>query len=337
MWKRLKNYQKFSVNDFALDEYFQSWVLTPDENNEAYWRSWLNEHSEKSAEVEEARAILHNFNLTQYRLPPEDISELWKSIQQENVGEHGIGRQSSRKIYRWYWAAAAVILLGIAASLLQRDNDQFEYQTQFGETKTILLPDSSTVILNANSRIVLNKDLGNQPVRDVWLEGEAFFSVVHKQNNQPFKVNTPGGVAVEVLGTTFNVYNRSLDTKVFLNTGQIRLSLPSVDKEENKILMKPGELVEYKKNRYSKRMVDPRIYSAWTEKKIILNQTTLREMIQMAKDNYGLEIGVQSDKMLEQSVSGSMPIGDKDSFANQMAKVFHLKVSLENNRYLLKE
>lgn len=297
----------------------------------------MNEHPEKSSEAEEARQILHNFNLTRYALPAEDVSELWTRIQQENNFEQSKASRKPLRTYRGYWAAAAIMLMGVSVALLQNDNAQLEYQTKFGETKTILLPDSSIVILNANSRIVFNKDLDKQPVRDIWLEGEAFFTVVHKQNHQPFKVSTPGGVAIEVLGTTFNVYNRSVDTKVVLNTGEIRLSLPTVDKKENKILMKPGELVEYNKDRYSKRIVDPRIYAAWTEKKIILNQTSLQEMIRMARDNYNLEIVVQSEKMLLESVSGSMPIGDKENFVSQIAKVFHLKVVHEGNKYLLKE
>lgn len=337
MWKRLKKYQNFSVNDFALDEYFQSWVLTPDENTEGFWRTWLNEHPQKAHEAEEARQILQNFNLTRHTLTNEDVSELWKRIQADNKLAQNQARREPLRTFRWYWAAAAMILIGVTVALFQKDDDQYEYKTKFGETKTILLPDSSTVILNANSRIVFNKDLDKQPVRDIWLEGEAFFTVVHKQNHRPFKVSTPGGVGVEVLGTTFNVYNRSVDTKVVLNTGEIRLSLPNASKEENKILMKPGELVEYNKDQYTKRVVDPRIYAAWTEKKIILNQTTLQEMIQMARDNYGLEIGVESAKMLLQSVSGSMPISDKENFVSQVAKVFHLKVVHDDNKYLLRE
>ena len=335
----VKNYQYFAVKDFSLDEYFQSWVLTPDESNEAFWRSWLQENPDKFNEVVEAREILLNFNLIRYTLPSEDVSGLWKRIQgsKEIDVDHPLKKHQGRN-YRWYWVAAAIVLMGVAIPLIiQRDSGQLEYQTEFGETKTVLLPDSSTVILNANSRITFNKDLDKQLVRDIWLEGEAFFSVVHKQDNQPFKVSTPGGVAVEVMGTTFDVYSRSIDTKVVLNTGQIRLSLPSANKEENKILMKPGELVEYNKDQYSKRVVDPRIYAAWTQKKIILNQTTLQEMIRMAKDNYGLEIDVESEKMLLQSVSGSMPLGDKENFVSQVSKVFHLTVVRDGDKYLLKE
>jgi ferric-dicitrate binding protein FerR (iron transport regulator) len=83
--------------------------------------------------------------------------------------------------------------------------------------------------------------------------------------------------------------------------------------------------------------VDPHIYAAWTEKKIILNQTSLREMIRMAKDNYGIDIDVPVEKMLDQTVSGSMPIGDAESFVNQVARVFQLRVVHENNKFLFKE
>ena len=49
------------------------------------------------------------------------------------------------------------------------------YVTRYGETQTILLPDSSTVLLNANSRLTLSTDWTD--TREVWLEGEAFFRV----------------------------------------------------------------------------------------------------------------------------------------------------------------
>src|SRR6185295_2594805 len=140
---------------------------------------------------------------------------------------------------------------------------------------TVVLPDRSTVILNANSHISFYKNWDQRPIREIWLDGEAYFSVVHKENHQPFRVSTAGGVAVEVLGTTFNVYHRAVETKVVLNSGKISLSFP-FEAEEKKIVMNPGDLVEFKKDKYSKRVVDPRLYASWTDKKIILDQTSLR-------------------------------------------------------------
>jgi len=297
----------------------------------------LREHPKKVNELEADTSILLKFGLTRYTLPPEDVSELWKRIQQNSDPLHGKTNKQPPGT-RWYWVAAAVLLMGATVSLFLTltGPGQAKYRTAFGETKTVILPDHSTVILNANSHISFYKNWAQRPVREIWLEGEAYFSVVHKQNHQPFKVSTPGGVAIEVLGTTFNVYHRAVETKVVLNSGQISLSFP-VDKKEKKILMKPGELVEYNEDKYSKRVVDPRMYAAWTEKKIILNQTSLREMIRMAKDNYNIEIDVQSEKMMEQTVSGSMPIGDATNFVNQVARAFQLKVVSENNKFLFKE
>jgi ferric-dicitrate binding protein FerR (iron transport regulator) len=295
----------------------------------------LHRHLEKVNETAEDHDIKLKLDPARYTLPPEDVADLWKRIQQNNDVRPG---KINKRLpgTRWYWAAAAALLMGTTILLYLADPSQAEYRTAFGETKTLVLPDGSTVILNANSHVMFHKNWNQRPVREIWLEGEAYFSVVHKQDHQPFKVSTPGGVAVEVLGTTFNVYYRAVETKVVLNSGQISLSFP-VDNKEKKILMKPGELVEYNKDKYSKRVVDPHLYAAWTEKKIILDQTSLRDMIRMAKDNYGIEIDVPVEKMLEQTVSGSMPIGDAESFVNQVARVFQLRVIHEHNRFLLKE
>jgi transmembrane sensor len=332
----VKDYLHFSVNDFVLDDYFRSWILNPDENNNAFWASWLAEHPEKTNHVKEARTLLGHFKPLPYTLSPENVSEIWGRIQQGNAHARNQHQTSVAKTYRWHWAAAAILLIGIGLYLIPIGQDRQEYRTAFGETKTIVLPDSSTVILNANSRLAFDKNWEQRAAREIWLDGEAYFSVVHKQDHQPFKVSTPGGIAVEVLGTTFNVYHRAVETKVVLNTGQITLSFP-VDKKEKKILMKPGELVECQKDNYTMRVVDPRVYAAWTEKKIILDQTTLREMIRMAKDNYGVEIGVETEKMLAKTVSGSMPIGNAENFVKQVASVFQLKVVRENDTYLFKE
>ncbi len=331
----VKNYQNFSVKEFAQDDYFQSWVFRPDENTNDFWKSWVLNHPGKADEVEEAKEILNNFTLPRYTLSQDDVSELWGKIQ-ANQAYSKTNTSKFSKQREWYWATAAVLVLGLIVSSLMPGSDQFEYRTQFGETKTILLPDSSTVILNANSQLTFNKNWGQLSAREIWLNGEAYFSVIHKQDHQPFKVITPGGIAVEVLGTTFNVYHREVETKVVLNTGQITLSFP-VEKNEKKILMKPGELVEYKKDKYSKRVVDPHVYAAWTEKKIILDQTSLQEMIRMAEDNYGVKISVESEKILKQTVSGSMPIGDATNFVTQVAMAFQLKVIKENDGYILKE
>jgi ferric-dicitrate binding protein FerR (iron transport regulator) len=179
-------------------------------------------------------------------------------------------------------------------------------------------------------------DWEHDPKREIWLDGEAFFSVVHKLDDKIFKVHTREGVTVEVLGTKFNVYNRKNATKVVLNSGQIRLNIPT-EKVPETIVMEPGEMIEYKAKHYQKKSVDPKLYSAWTDNRIILNHTSLREMTNMLKDNYGLKVIVRDTSLLSQTVSGSMPLGDDDILIRQLAKAFQLKITRENNSILIEE
>jgi ferric-dicitrate binding protein FerR (iron transport regulator) len=327
----VKDYARFSAKDFMMDEYFQSWVFDPGENTNSYWQSWLDENADKRTEVEEARTALLQLNFSAYHLPAEDVSQLWNRIRKTDAVPK---RRASSKFLFLYGVAASLFILAVGSLFWVKPQTIIEHKTAFGQTKTILLPDSSTVILNSNSSLRLNSNWATSGMREVWLDGEAFFSVVHKVNNQPFKVKTGKEVDIEVLGTTFNVYHRN-QTKIVLNSGRIQLSLPS-ETTDKKIVMKPGELVEYDEKKYVKRNVDPKMYTAWTEHNLVLNRTSLREMIQMISDNYGIEVEVK-ESLLDQTISGSMPVTGEMELLQQIAKAFRLKVVKEDDRIMMKE
>jgi len=329
----VKNYKNFSVANFISDEYFQSWILYPSAESTAFWNSFLENHPEKKAEFEEACRMLRTITQSNYTLSREDITALWIRIKSdfEKSESHRPGRK------KYYWVAAAAIAgIVITSIFFVKRQQTIEYYTAFGETKKITLPDNSTVILNANSRIAYTNNWHTSTVREVSLEGEAYFSVVHKKDHQPFRVAVDNGVDVEVLGTTFNIYHRTIDTRVVLNTGKIRLTVP--DDRAHKILMNPGDLVQLKKNNIIKRKVNARQYMAWTEHKIILDETTLADMVRLAQDNYGVTVDVTPQALLEQTVSGSMPSSDNAAdFVAHVARIFQLKLKTENDTYLITE
>lgn len=329
----MKDYARFSVEEFIMDEDFQSWVFDPGGKNDAYWQSWLEENPHKLADVEEARSTLLRLNFSNWELPAEEVSTLWSRIRQAEEKQPRETHMISARSLVWYGAAAVVLLIGVSSYFWTSPVAVVEYRTAFGETRSITLPDSSTVILNSNSLLRLNSSWETTSAREVWLDGEAFFSVVHKNDNQPFTVKTEEDVAIEVLGTTFNVYHRN-ETKVVLNTGRIQLSLPTVQADE-KIVMNPGELVEYNEKKYVKRKVDPTMYTAWTQNNLVLNRTSLREMVHMIKDNYGIEVEVK-ESLLDQTISGSMPLTDSESLLRQIAKAFRLKVVKEDGQYYMR-
>ena len=74
-------YIDFTVNDFAMDEYFQSWVFNSgDESVRNFWESWLLEHPEKRGEVAEAKKLLQAVRFSRHELSGDEVSDLWNRI-----------------------------------------------------------------------------------------------------------------------------------------------------------------------------------------------------------------------------------------------------------------
>ncbi|HLT79413.1 MAG TPA: FecR domain-containing protein [Cyclobacteriaceae bacterium] len=327
----MKDYVHFCVNDFVMDANFQDWVKNPGPESDAFWRAWMADHPQKLAEIEEARYILKNLNFPEHRLTGDEVAELWTRIRTVPVRQ---AARSTQKFLRW-GVAAAIALFAVALYALNDAPEKVTYETAFGQTRSITLPDGSSVTLNANSKLSYTDNWDNANAREVQLYGEAFFSVTHQENDQPFVVRTGDGVAVEVLGTTFDVYHRTQETKVLLNTGKIRLSLPSANNE--KIIMQPGELVEFRSNQVSRKNVNPQNYVAWTENRLVLDHTSLREMVRMLHDNYGIYVEVSDPQWLDQTVSGSMPTAGEEELVLQIAKAFQLQAEHKGDTVILTE
>ncbi len=100
-----------------------------------------------------------------------------------------------------------------------------------GQRLSIILPDSSTVILNSGSEVKYSSDFGKQ--RAIWLEGEAFFKVT-KNTKSPFIVHT-NDFDVKVLGTEFNINSTTINQTVSLATGKVNIMLNESKDEINLI------------------------------------------------------------------------------------------------------
>ena len=121
-------------------------------------------------------------------------------------------------------AASILLVLGLFSWLwIIKPNKTITYATQFGEWKMVELPDGSTVKLNANSELTLNKKWKAGADRKVHLSGEAFFIVKkNPETEAKFSVICPD-LIINVIGTSFNVFTRCEKTEVYLEEGIIKL------------------------------------------------------------------------------------------------------------------
>ncbi|HEX3165752.1 MAG TPA: FecR family protein, partial [Chitinophagaceae bacterium] len=113
--------------------------------------------------------------------------------------------------------------------------------TKNGNRTKIVLPDGSQVWLNAGSTLDYNNSVFNKDLREVTLNGEAYFDVT-KNADKPFIIHTKK-MDVKVIGTVFNVrsYNYEKTAEASLIRGSIEVTLK--DRKDQKIILKPNEKI----------------------------------------------------------------------------------------------
>ena len=69
------------------------------------------------------------------------------------------------------------MLIGGAIFWQSSTKEQLKLNTNYGQIAKHKLPDGSEVMLNANSKLCMNKSWEGKGDREVWIEGEAYFHV----------------------------------------------------------------------------------------------------------------------------------------------------------------
>ncbi len=182
------------------------------------------------------------------------------------------------------------------------------YATDYGETQQIALPDGSTVILNANSHLHYPKQWPEESPREIWLRGEAYFSVkkTGTPGNQRFVVHTDG-LAIEVVGTTFNVNQREQTTRVVLTSGKVKLFRNGASQAD--AVMKPGELVVYSSQTQQlvQQTTETQLHTAWKENLLIFKDESLQNIGRTLKDRYGVTLRFGSPEIAQQRFTTTLP------------------------------
>lgn len=238
--------------------------------------------------------------------------------------------------YGWGKIAAAVLFLivaGLGLYMFQRQNSRITERTGFGETRVLTLPDGSEVTLNGNS--VLSYDAEWSELREVRLEGEGYFKVVHTKDHRKFRVRTGADFSLDVLGTQFNVSKRESGTRIVLDEGKVRCNLG--DSESDTLVLRPGEMVQFRKkpSDYQRERVEKGLYSAWKDHKLIFKNTSLREVAGILRDTYGLETESSRPELLDRQISGSVPTDNVDLLLQGVAEASAVTITRDGDQLLI--
>lgn len=263
---------------------------------------------------------------------PEKEDKIWQQI--------SLRRKVNRlpMIYRWMAAAAVIGIIGVIwywFTPLKTDI----YITKAGERRTVVLSDSTVVMLNAASKLSVHPTYGNT-LRDVTLEGEAWFQVKHMAGSR-FVLHTRDADIVD-LGTTFNVraYGNEKKTEATLIEGSIVVTPKNAGDREQFTLEPMQKLVLAPKaaNKQVTRLfrkdisvaVDtlaspdgntPLTEIAWTENKLVFRNEPLKEVVIKLTQWYGVEVVLKNDKLAEILLSGTFKMESLDAVLGIMKEV----------------
>lgn len=122
--------------------------------------------------------------------------------------------QRSRRLV----AIAATIVVMAGAALAYQHLTRDIYETRIGEQRTVNLPDGSTLVLNADSRIRVHY---SDTERTIDLDaGQALFKVA-RNPARPFVVRS-ADASVRAVGTQFDVYRKANGTTVTVVEGKVK-------------------------------------------------------------------------------------------------------------------
>jgi transmembrane sensor len=236
------------------------------------------------------------------------MTELADTISSKEDDAVVLNEATSGSGKRMFWlVAAAVALTVMSGGWFFQNNIRYQtYATSFGQTQRLELEDGSKVILNSNSTLKVPRFSFGKTTRDVYISGEANFTVTHTKDHKRFIVHTDKNLDIEVLGTEFNVYARMRGSRVVLNKGKVTLHyLDGLSMKQ--ITMKPGDLVTMDAlgRATIEKTESPQNYSAWKAHRFIFENESLRGICNLFEDNFGIKVHIPDSSLATQTISGS--------------------------------
>ncbi len=289
---------------------------------------WLAAHPDQQPVVDKLR---------QFWLTPEaktdaadqTVAEAFERLRQRINGQTAPAEAPVRPLWAWQpwagWAAAASVALIVgffgwtkwhvatdALPVVEQINPK-------GTRSQIHLADGSTVWLNADSHLSYSKTFTGK-LREVSLEGEAFFTVTHN-SKQPFVVRLKTG-SVRVLGTSFNIRAYAGDSTIETSvvTGRVAF-IPKPKAGSQRLLNRkqsnppvsdtlfllPNSKAIQSLTRQSV-VARPTVAAnqiAWTESKLVFRNTPMGEVAKTLERWYGTPVRLEGESLRQCPLTGT--------------------------------
>ena len=233
-------------------------------------------------------------------------------------------------------AAGVLIAAGLAyGTLVDRvptarpsTTDRNTYVTGSGERSDLLLADGTRVRLAPGSQVRVAADFGTAR-RDVYLEGEGYFEVVHDET-RPFTVYA-GNTSVRDIGTAFSVRSYAADSAVQVVVREGEVAVAGVGR------LRAGDMgrVSSTGEATVRRAVDLDSKLSWTSGRLVYADAPLGTVLDDLGRWYGVnvELGDTADAHLP--FTGTLANVAPNEAVAQVAATMGLLVQVDGQRVIL--
>lgn len=249
-----------------------------------------------------------------------------------------VKREARRILLKRVSTIAAAVLLPlfiISTVYFYRESSRYRQipnivSVNKGQRAGITLPDGTIVYLNSESRLTYTPEF-NDKMREVTLEGEAFFDVT-PDKRKPFVVKT-SVFDVEVLGTSFNVsvYEDDNVVETALVEGKVKLTM---NRSASKpVYLTPSQKFVYARNerRGQISIMEEDSELAWRQGILVFNDEPLEEVFKKIERWYGVTIHYDKHTLVNDNFTGQFKLISVQEMMNILRMHYNLKFKIEKN------
>lgn len=333
--------------DFILD--YLTGGSVPEEFKRVIHR-WIVEHSDDPEQVESMRKVWEQELLL--KRDDEDITGLLKVMGEidpdwndSKLTQYIAATKKHRTPFKGWIkksikivaASVIVIVLAIVSYFLYTHyaDDTVVLTAEKGTTAEYLLPDGSKVLLNGNSRLSYR---GNSfaKKRDVKLDGEAYFDVIHEAS-RPFRVDM-SGFRIEVLGTTFDAknYSHSPLKEVVLLSGKVKVEESAGMK--NTVILHPDQRYVYHSEKGKSTVEDVKAeeYCSWYLDSYKIEKEPLRKVLIALSRKYCLDLEIDPGVDVDGEISITISNEPVESVMGTISYIADFEYEIDNNTLRIK-
>lgn len=191
--------------------------------------------------------------------------------------------------------------------------------TKKGSTTMVKLPDGTSVWVNSDSRLQYADNFKGK-LREVWLDGEAFFDV-KKDPEHPFVIHTDK-INIKVLGTAFNVKSYPNDQVIETSLIRGRIEVSFNDRPAENIILRPNEKLTVRKDQSEpgigientpKIKLDnlshlsqhtPLAETAWMDNKLVFSNCSMADVALMLERRFDIQVEFKNQEVTQYRYTG---------------------------------